>query len=49
MNIYRVMTKHGDDDYQETRRTSRKAAEEDVLLFKDIMRRHTWIVESETS
>ncbi len=49
MTIYRVMAKRDDEDYQETQRTSRRAAEADVLLLKDIARRHTWIVECETS
>ena len=30
----------------ETTRTDKKAAEADVHIFKDIIRRHTWIEES---
>ena len=48
MIVYRVLSKRGDEEFEETRRTSRRAAEHDVELFKDILRRTAWIQEYET-
>ncbi len=42
---YAVMSKRGGDDYVETLRTDKKAAEEDVKIFKDCCRRFTWVEE----
>ena len=40
-----VMSKRDDEDFVESIRTHKKAAEEDVQLLKDICRRHAWISE----
>ncbi len=37
----------GEEDVVEAIRTRKKAALEDVHLFKDIVNRHTWIEERE--
>ncbi len=37
----------GEDDIVEAIRTSKKSAEQDVRLLKDIAGRHTWIEEKE--
>jgi hypothetical protein len=44
---YWVVSKRGDSDenFVESIRTSKKAADEDVQLLKDISRRHAWIEE----
>ena len=52
MTKYIVMSKltlEGDVtvDQIETKRTSRKAAEEDVTMFADVSHKKTWIVEEE--
>ena len=43
---YVVLSNRDGEDTIETIRTSKKAAEEDVRLFSDIVRRHTWIREA---
>ena len=45
--LYLVLSKRGDDEFVETIRTSKRAAQEDVAIFKDIIRRATWIREVE--
>jgi len=42
---YFVMTKRGDEDFVEAIRTSKKAAEQDVRLLKDICGRSARIDE----
>jgi hypothetical protein len=45
MTKYYVMTKPKKTEIIETIRTSKKAAEDDVRILKDICRKHAWIVE----
>ena len=45
--FYMVLSKQGDAEIIETIRTDKKAAQEDVGLLGDIVRRHAWIIELE--
>jgi len=44
---YYVLSKRNDEDFVESIRTSKKAADQDVLLLKDICGRHAWVTERE--
>lgn len=43
-DFYCVVSKRDGEEFIETIRTERSTAEDDVRLFADICRRHTWIV-----
>lgn len=47
MTRYHVITKRGDEEVTEVMRTSKKAAYQDVELFRDILHVHAWVVEVE--